>query len=136
MRLLVEIALVVIAAGVVLACVACLPNAAPARRRRVERSAPPRPEQLIELEKLAGTSEASALTAHAYLRPLLIEIATRRLRARGRVLDRMSDAAGQEVLGGPLWEIIRPGRPFPQDRYGPGIPLGELGAMLEVLERL
>jgi hypothetical protein len=73
---------------------------------------------------------------HAYLRPRLIELASYRLAARGQTLDRMPDATGRELLGDRLWEIVRPGRPFPEDRNAPGVGPPELAAMLEVLERL
>ena len=81
----------------------------------------------------AGTS---AVHVHAYLRPLLVEIASRRLAARGQTLERMPDAAARELLGDRLWDIVRPDRPFPEDRHGPGVPPQELRAMLGVLERL
>ena len=81
----------------------------------------------------AGTS---AVHVHAYLRPLLVEIASRRLAARGQTLERMPDAVARELLGDRLWDIVRPDRPFPEDRHGPGVAPQELRAMLEVLERL
>ncbi len=81
-------------------------------------------------------SSVSAVTVHAHLRPLLVEIATRQLAARGNALERMSDADGVALLGEALWDVVRPGRPFPDDRHGPGIPPGELGAMVAVLEQL
>jgi hypothetical protein len=135
MTLLAEIALLVIAAVVVAVCLARLP-AAVASRPRTRPPPPASPQQLIELERLVSNSAASAVTAHAYLRPLLVEIASRRLPARGHSLDRMTDATGAGLLGEPLWDIVRPGRPFPEDRQAPGISPSELAAMLEVLEQL
>jgi hypothetical protein len=73
---------------------------------------------------------------HAYLRPRLVEIASYRLAARGQALERMPDAVGRELLGDRLWEVVRPERPFPEDRQGPGVRPQELAEMLEVLERL
>jgi hypothetical protein len=85
---------------------------------------------------MIGGALHSALHVHAYLRPELAEISSRRLAARGRALERMSDRDGRELLGDGLWEIVRPGRPFPADRYGPGVSLDELEVMLATLERL
>jgi predicted MFS family arabinose efflux permease len=135
-RLLVEIALVALAALGVAVCLAVMPE--PARRpaRQAEALPAPRPEQLVRLERLVIGAEASALHAHAYLRPLLAEVAARRLAARGRTLAGMSDTAGAALLGDRLWELVRPGRPFPEDRHGPGVSGPELSAMLDVLERL
>ena len=73
---------------------------------------------------------------HAYLRPVLVEIATHRLVANGQALDRMSDVTGRRILGDDLWEIVRPDRGFPEDRHGPGVNPQTLEAMLDVLERL
>lgn len=136
MTLLVEIALLVAAGGGIVVCLALLPDAAPWSRRRasVRRSA--RPEQLERLERLVASSETSALQAHAYLRPLLVEVVSRRLAARGQTLERLPVPVGQRLLGDRLWEIVRPDRPFPQNRYGPGVSADDLSAMLDVLERL
>jgi hypothetical protein len=134
--LLAEIALVVLAGIAVATCVALLPAAQRSRRRRAVAPAPPRPQQLLALERLVTTAGPSAVSVHAYLRPLLIEIVSRRLAARGQTLDRMPEAVGREVLGDRLWDIVRPGRPFPEDRHGPGVSARELGVMLEVIRRL
>jgi hypothetical protein len=48
----------------------------------------------------------------------------------------MPDAMGRELLGDGLWDIVRPDRPFPEDRHGPGVAPQELRAMLGALERL
>ena len=117
-------------------CLRLLPRVAKTQRRRVSPAPPKRPEQLVELERLVATSNTYALHVHAYLRPLLAEIASRRLAARGQTLERMSEPVGESLLGDRLWEIVRPDRPFPEDRHGPGITPRELDAMLEVLERL
>lgn len=131
-----EIAIVAAAAIVVAVCVARLAHRAPPRATRE----PPRPvvqaDQLLRLERMIGGARHSALHVHAYLRPELAEIASCRLAARGRALERMSDRQGRELLGDGLWEIVRPDRPFPSDRYGPGVSLQELDAILTVLERL
>jgi hypothetical protein len=67
---------------------------------------------------------------------MLTEIASHRLAARGRSLERLSDQDGRELLGEGLWDIVRPDRPFPSDRNARGVSSHELDAMLAVLERL
>lgn len=136
MRLLAEIGLVVVAGIAVIVCVSLLPDARPIQRRRPLAPRPPRPDQLVELERLVVSAGTSAIQVHAYLRPLLVEIAARRLALRGQTLERMPDAVGRELLGNRLWDIVRPGRPFPEDRQGPGVAPQQLRAILEVLERL
>ncbi len=136
MTLLAEIAIVTCAAIAVVACLALLPEGTTRSRGRVPARQPAPPEQLVRLERLISMSSSSALQVHAYLRPLLAEIASQRLATRGQTLERLSDAAGRDVLGERLWELVRPGRPFPEDRHGPGVASAELSAMLEVLERL
>jgi hypothetical protein len=137
LTLLLEIALVVLAGVAVAVCVALLPDARSTDRRHRVTPAPTRPVQLERLERLIVTSGASgAVHAHAYLRPLLVEIVSHRLAARGQALSSMPDAVGREVLGEQLWELVRPGRPFPEDRRGPGVSSAELDAMLERAEVL
>lgn len=135
MRLLAEIALVVVAAAGAVLCVALVPAVKwPAARRPAPRRTTP--EQLAKLERLVSSAEASSLQAHAYLRPLLAEIVARRLAARGRRLESMPPERARALLGDGLWELVRPGRPFPVDRHAPGVSQPELEAMLDRLEAL
>jgi hypothetical protein len=136
MKLLAEIVMLVVAGIAVAACIQLLPDPRPIRRRRPVTSEPTRPDQLEAIERLVITASTSATHTHAYLRPLLVEIASHRLVPRGQTLDRMPDTVGQELFGQRLWDLVRPDRPFPEDRHGPGVPAQELRAMLEVLERL
>ncbi|MGH2883258.1 MAG: hypothetical protein ACRDPA_11270 [Solirubrobacteraceae bacterium] len=131
-----EIALIALAGLGVAICVALLPTPRPLRRRWAAPAGLPRPQQLIALERLVGTAATSAVAAHAYLRPQLVEIVSRRLGVRGQTLARMPEATGRELLGDQLWDLVRPGRPFPEDRHGPGVGPRELSAMLEVIRRL
>jgi hypothetical protein len=136
MRLVADIGLVALAGIVVAVCVHLLPAPRPIRRRRSARPAPARPDQLVALERLVASAETSALHAHAYLRPLLAEIASHRLAARGQTIEQIPDTAGRELLGDLLWDLVRADRPFPENRHGPGVPAPELRTMLEVLEGL
>ena len=135
MRLLAEIALLTLAAAGVVVCVVLIPRPEPARRPRISRPRP-RPEQLARLERLVSSAEASTLHTHAYLRPVLVEVATRRLAAHGHALASLTPEAGRQLLGEPLWELVRPERPFPEDRHAPGVPGPQVAAMLDVLEAL
>lgn len=136
MRLAAEIALVLVAAVAVAACVASVPGVPFARRRRTAAHEPARPRQLVTLERLVATAGTSALQVHAYLRPVLAEIASQRLAAHGQTLARIPDPVGRELLGERLWDVVRPDRPFPEDRHGPGVGPEDLRAMLEALKRL
>ena len=136
MTLLAEIVLIVLAGIAVAVCVTLLPARGRCAGVRLCLPGPSRPQQLVALERLVTTAGPSAVSAHAYLRPLLIEIVSSRLAARGQTLERMPEAVGREVLGDRLWDIVRPDRPFPEDRHGPGVQPQELGAMLEVIRRL
>jgi hypothetical protein len=134
-RLLAEIALITLPAIGVAVCVIVIPRRGPGGPPRSVRSRP-RPDQLLKLERLVNSAEASTLHTHAYLRPALAEIATRRLAAHGYALDAISADKGRKLLGEPLWELVRPGRPFPEDRHAPGVPGDQIDAMLDVLEAL
>jgi hypothetical protein len=135
-RLLAEIALVVIAAIGVAICVALLPGGPPTRQRRGRVQEQSRPEQLITLQRLVISAKANTLHVHAYLRPLLAEIAAQRLAAHGYALESIPEDRGRRLLGEPLWEIVRPNRPFPEDRHSLGVSERTFGEMLDVLEDL
>jgi len=136
MRLLAEIVFLVVAGLAVAVCIQLLPGPGPIRRRRTATPEPRRPDQLAAIERLVITAGTSATHTHAYLRPLLVQIASHRLASRGQTLDRMPEAVGRELFGDRLWDLLRPDRPFPEDRHGPGVPPQELATMLEALERL
>jgi hypothetical protein len=136
MTLLAEIALLAAAAIGVVVCFRLIPASTATRRRPTGDEQPVRPDQLLASERLVSSGQAMAIYAHATLRPALIEIASQRLAARGQALGRLSDRAGEDLLGDRLWELVRPNRPFPEDRHAPGVSLQDLEAMLDVLERL
>ncbi len=136
MRLLAEIALVVLGAVGVAVALALLPRAPSPRRRRRAVPQRSRPEQLVRVERLVSTAGLSALHVHAYLRPVLVEIASRRLAARGLAIEQMRAPGGEGLLGEQLWEIVRPDRPFPEERDARGVSADELSAMLRSLEEL
>jgi hypothetical protein len=103
------------------------------RRRR------PRPDRLRELARLER--EVSLGTTHSFdfhvrVRPHLRAIAEHRLESRrGLRLDDGSPAV-RAALGEELWELVRPDRPPPEDRLGPGLALPQLHAAVARLEAI
>lgn len=92
------------------------------------------PTVLPELDRLGrelSLGTQSAFDFHVRLRPVLREIADARLSARGR---RLADA--EELLGPEAWELVRPDRPPPTDRHGPGADPEAVRRFVEALERL
>lgn len=95
------------------------------------------PRDLEALEQLMGAATNRAMELHYLLRPRLREIAADRLRAHhGLLLGEEGDEATRHLLGDEAWRLLRPDRPEPADRFGPGIPLSELERIVAVLEQL
>jgi hypothetical protein len=95
-----------------------------------------RPHELESLERTVTLAGTSAFDLHARLRPLLREIAEHRLTsARGLRLDSGSPEVRQ-ALGDELWELLRPDRPPPTDRFAPGLGRERLAAHVDALETL
>ena len=79
---------------------------------------------------------ASAGSAHHRLLPLLRSAAAARLAARhGVELDRRPEAA-RALLGEEVWDLLRPDRPEPADRFGRGVPRERVSAVIERVESL
>jgi hypothetical protein len=100
-----------------------------ARRPRL---APPR--GLPELDRLTrelSLGTQSAFDYHFRLRPVLREIAEARLAARGL---RLEDS--EELFGPDAWELVRPDRPAPTDRHGPGADAAAVRQFVAALERI
>ena len=97
---------------------------------------PERPVELERLEREVHLSLGSGFYLHHRLRPLLREIATNRLLlSHGIDLD-ARPAEAEKVVGPKAWEWLRPDRPEPRDRWGPGPPLEDLTAVVAALERI
>lgn len=94
-----------------------------------ERAAPPADvPQLARVEREVTLALGSAYDLHARLLPHLREIAAARLERTGR-------RPGPDTLGR-WWELLRPDRPEPQERFAPGIRESDLRALVADLERL
>jgi len=90
---------------------------------------PARPLPEVErMKREVALACASAYDLHARLLPHLREIADARLERTGR-------SPGPETLGA-SWELLRPDRPEPEDRFAPGIKEAELRALVDALARL
>jgi hypothetical protein len=126
---------VLLAAGAAAALVLLPPMPEPPRRRRARRAEPSRPRGLAATERQLGLARASAGDVHDRLTPLLRDIARDRLAAAGIDLD--SDAAGAaRALGPETWELVRPDRPPPADRHGPGASIAEISTAVTRLEEI
>jgi hypothetical protein len=105
-----------------------------ALRGRKETAQPP--VELLRMERELELGIADATHAHRRLLPLLRAAATARLASRrGVELDRRPEAA-EALLGEDVWELLRPDRPEPADRHGPGVPRESVAAVIERVESL
>jgi hypothetical protein len=111
----------------------------PSRFDRALRRRPPtadRPRDLARIERAVVLARSSSFDVHVRVRPHLREIAAHRLASR-RGLDLDSGSPEVRALLGPgLWELVRPDRPPPHDRFAPGLPLADVRAALDALERI
>ena len=96
----------------------------------------PPPVELLRMERDLELGIASAGSAHHRLLPLLRAAASARLASRhGIELDRRPEAA-ESLLGADAWELLRPDRPEPADRFAPGVPRERAAALIERIESL
>lgn len=79
-------------------------------------------------EREVTLATASAYDLHYRLLPHLREVAQCRLERAGKT-------PGPGTLGR-WWELLRPDRPEPEDRFAPGIKQAELRALVDDLERM
>ena len=94
------------------------------------------PEELLRMERELLLGIADADHAHRRLLPLLRTAAAARLAARhGLELERRPETA-RALLGEDVWELLRPDRPEPEDRHGPGLPRQQIAAVIERVESL
>ena len=110
--------------------------------RRFEAALRSRPEtvsqpvEFLRMERELELGIADATHGHRRLLPLLRAAAVARLVSRhGIELDRRPEAA-QALLGECAWEWLRPDRPEPADRHGPGVPREHVTALIEKVESL
>jgi hypothetical protein len=87
-----------------------------------------RPAQTEQIERAVTLGVANAYDLHLRLLPHLREIAQCRLERAGRT-------SSPETLG-PWWDLLRPDRPEPSDRFATGLAQAELRALVADLERM
>jgi hypothetical protein len=102
-----------------------------ARALEHEEEEPQRLRELQRVERELTMATSSSFDLHARFRPLVRDIATARLGARGRKLEESEDELGEE-----LWELVRPDRPIPTDRHGAGVSPEAVRRVVERLEAL
>ena len=96
----------------------------------------PQPVELLRVERDLELGIAGAGSAHHRLLPILREAAVARLASRhGIEFERRPDAA-RELLGEDVWELLRPDRPGPTDRFESGVPRDQVAAVIERVESL
>ena len=105
-----------------------------ALRGKVE--APVRPPELVRTEREVTLGIANAGHLHARLLPILREAAAARLAAHDNVELARRPEVARALLGDEAWELLRPDLPPPADRNAPGIPLRQIRALVDTLERL
>ncbi|HEY7257430.1 MAG TPA: hypothetical protein VH459_00095 [Gaiellales bacterium] len=126
---------VLLAAGAVAAVALLPPGPRRPRRRRARPADAQRPKGLSAMERQVGMARGSAGDVHERLSPLLRDIARDRLATAGIDLDRDPEVAA-EALGPETWELVRPDRPPPLDRHGPGASLADIRAAVARLEEI
>jgi len=87
--------------------------------------------ELERVERELTMSTATSFDLHTRFRPLVRDIATARLAARGRKLEESEDELGEE-----LWALVRPDRPVPTDRHGAGVSPESVERIVDRLEEL
>lgn len=91
-----------------------------------------RPAELVRNERDLTLSVANSGELHTRLLPQLRDVAAARLADR-HDLDLRN---AREVLGDDAWQLLRPDRPAPSDRGGPGLPMARIADLLDTIERL
>jgi hypothetical protein len=134
-RIALHVYLLFIGALLMLAVVSAVSAAAPrARRSDLATALNERPEragavpQLAKVEREVMLAIGNAYDLHTRLLPHLREIAAARLERRGL-------RPGPDTLGR-WWELLRPDRPEPRERFAPGIAERDLRALVNDLERI
>lgn len=122
-------------AGLVATVSAVLPPAR-VRRKRPAAAAEKPLAQLESIESALQFGKASSFDLHYRLRPLIQEVVAARLaRRRGINLVHQPDRA-RSVLSERVWELVRPDREPPVDRFDKGWSDAELRAVVHELEAI
>jgi hypothetical protein len=93
-----------------------------------------RPPELVRLEHRLALAATTAFDVHYRLRPVVREIAAARLWARHAVDLESEPERAASLLGGEVWELVRPDRPPPPEPFGQGLGLAGIEAVAAELE--
>ncbi|MFZ0214610.1 MAG: hypothetical protein WAM30_01585 [Candidatus Dormiibacterota bacterium] len=105
------------------------------RRLRRPPGRPREVPQLTEMERIVAFATSNAFDVHFRLRPRLVLIADYRLARHGLSLAG-PPARLQPLLGDDAWDLVRPDRPVPENRNGPGISRAAITRAVEALDAL
>lgn len=96
-------------------------------------------EGVMELDALSrriDTAANSAFEVHFGLRPMLRQLAATRLAGRhGIDLDDQPERS-RALIGEQLWELVRPDRQPPDDRFAKGLTPSQVGQLIDQLEAI
>jgi hypothetical protein len=94
------------------------------RALRANRGRAQRPPELVRLERQLALAATTVFDVHYRLRPVVREIASQRLWAKHAVDLENEPKRAESLLPAKTWELVRPDRPPPTDRFarGPGFP--------------
>jgi hypothetical protein len=138
-ELAVDLFLLLIASGAVLALVRALSAVAPlapTHRRTHAQRLTQRLAELDRTERAVLLSASNAFDVHYRLRPILREVAAQRLASRRGLSLAADTQAARAVVGEETWELVRPDREPPELRFAPGIAAAQLREVVAVLERI
>jgi Ca2+/Na+ antiporter len=94
------------------------------------------PGELLRMERVLGMGVATAGDSHRVLLPLLRTAAAARLASTYGIDLMRSPASAQARLGDDAWDWLRPDRPPPDDRLGPGVPRAVAEMLITRVESL
>ena len=97
---------------------------------------PRRPPSLERMGNLVALGVAGSFDLHHRLRPRVRSIAAGLLSSRRRISLDAQPAQARAALGGETYELVRADRRPPEDRLARGMPVGDLGRVVESLERV
>jgi hypothetical protein len=97
---------------------------------------PARPPSLERMVNYVALGVAGSFDLHHRLRPRVRSIAAGLLSSRRRVSLDAQPRESREILGEETYDLVRADRPPPEDRLARGLPIAELGRVVDSLERV